>query len=355
MSSEQELKDHVLDLGADFVGIASQSRFEHAPDFSDPKTLLPEFRSVIAFGIAMNRGALEAWFSKRSRRPQILSDQLATDELDRISLQLSRWLERKGHKTVFVAQNGHYNLIGGRPDFSHKHAAVAAGLGRLGLSSNFVQTRHGAAVHITSVLTEAELTPDPLVSDEDSPCHHCKTCLEICPEQAMSRDQEISFVIEGQEHSHQRLDGLRCAWGCAGLSGHHYRIGEYTVGTWSYNDLPRPTGLVEFFGKMLEADRFLRHPKELAEMLLTDGTEYCGNCAKICVGSKKETTALFKMHLNSGPVKIPDDPTLVLNLVTENSKLEKYRIPEEEIKSLFQGFEGDVEATGYAVSEDSAD
>ena len=89
-------------------------------------------------------------------------------------------------------------------------------------------------------------------------------------------------------------------------------------------------------------------------MILTDVTEYCGNCAKICVGSKHETTALFKMHLNSGPVKIPDDPTLVLNLATENSKLEKYRIPEEEIRGLIQGIEGDGDATGYAASKGAA-
>ena len=58
----QELR--VLDLGAEFVGIASRSRFEHAPGFSDPKKLLPDFRSVVALGVAMNRGSLEAWFSK---------------------------------------------------------------------------------------------------------------------------------------------------------------------------------------------------------------------------------------------------------------------------------------------------
>lgn len=166
----------------------------------------------------------------------------------------------------------------------------------------------------------------------------------------MSRDLQVSFVMDGQEHSHQALDGLRCAWGCAGLSGHHYKIGKRAVGTWSYNDLPRPTALAEFFGKLLEADRSLRHPKELAEMILSDGTEYCGNCAKVCVGSKPETTALFKMHLDSGPVKIPDDPTLVLNLVVENAKLEKYRIPEDEIRGLLEGIEGDADASGYAAS-----
>ena len=124
MSLEENIKERVMDLGADFVGIASHSRFEGAPEFSDPQTLLPNYRSVIAFGIAMNRGALEAWFSKRSRRPLVLQDGLATQELDRISLHLSRWLERQGYKTVFVSQNGYYNVMRGRPDFSHKHAAL---------------------------------------------------------------------------------------------------------------------------------------------------------------------------------------------------------------------------------------
>ena len=242
----------------------------------------------------------------------------------------------------------------GRPDFSHKHAAVAAGLGRLGLSSNFVQARYGAAVHLTSVLTEAELRPDPLLNDEDNPCRSCKTCLEICPEQAMSRDVQASFVIEDKEYFHQRLDGLRCAWGCAGLSGHHYKIGKRTVGTWSYNDIERPTGPLEFFGKFQQADRSLRHPKELAEMILTDGTQYCGNCLKICVGSKADVTALFKMHLNSGVVEIPDDPSLVLNLVGANSRLEKYQIPQEEIEALIDEAEGgERTAGGYAQMQDA--
>ncbi len=236
----------------------------------------------------------------------------------------------------------------GQPDFSHKHAAVAAGLGTLGLSSNFVHSQFGAAVHISSILVNAELLPDPLLKDEDNPCHGCKTCIQICPEQAMNKEVQTSFVIEGKEYYHQKLDGLGCAWGCSGLSGHHYKIGNRTVGTWSYNDLPRPTNVVEFYGKFLEADRFLRHPKELAEIIITDGTQYCGNCLKVCVGPKKDTASLFKMHLNSGVVEIPDDPSLILNLTTANNTLEKYHIPDEEILALLQNAENDSTISGYA-------
>lgn len=266
-----------MDLGADFVGIAPHTRFEEAPKWSNPKKYLPHFRSVIAFGIAMNRGALEAWFSKRTRRPLVLQDKLAVEELDKISLKLSRLIERQGFKTAFFSQNGNYNAFRGRPDFSHKHAAVAAGLGRLGLSSNFLHIKYGAAVHISSIITEAELIPDPMVSDEDNPCTECKTCLQICPEQAMRSDIKASFQMDGKTYDHQKLDPLRCAWGCAGLSGHQYMIGKRTVGTWAYNDLPRPTNIYEFSKKFVEADRFQRHPKELAENIICNGTEYCGN------------------------------------------------------------------------------
>ena len=336
MSLEEKVKSRVLELGADFVGIAPRSRFDGAPEWSHPENLLPDFHSVVAFGIAMNRGALEAWFSKRSRRPQVLLDRWATQEVDRIAFYVSRWLERQGVKSLFVAQNFHYNTFRGRPDFSHKHAAMAAGLGRLGLSSLFVHTQFGAAVHLCSVITEAELAPDPLVSDEDDPCHRCKSCINICPVQAISQERTKSFVMEGREYSHQWVNKLSCAWGCGGLSGHQYQIGNRTVGTWSYNDLPMPDDTYQFSSEFVATDRFTRHPMELAEMVITQGTEYCGNCHKVCVGTKKDTTALLKLHLNSGVVKIPDDPTLLLNLKSANARLEKYPIPDEEVVALFQ-------------------
>lgn len=336
MSLEEKIKSRVMELGGDFVGIAPGSRFETAPAFSDPSKLLPDFRSVISFGIAMNRGALEAWFSKRNRRPLVLQDQLATEEVDRISLHLSSWLERQGFKSVFISQNGYYNIYRGRPDFSHKHAAVAAGLGRLGQSSVFVHTKFGAAVHLASVITEAELTPDPVVSDEDDPCDRCNYCVSICPTQAMSLERKNSFIMDGHEHTHQWVDKLRCGWGCAGFSGHQYQIGSRTVGTWAYNDLPMPADRYVFSNEYIEADRFLRHPAEVAEQVITNGTEYCGNCQKICVGSKKDNAALFKLHMNSGVVAIPEEANLLLNVKSANLHLEKYRMPADEVEALVQ-------------------
>jgi hypothetical protein len=36
-------------------------------------------------------------------------------------------------------------------------------------------------------------------------------------------------------------------------------------------------------------------------------------------------------------VEIPEDQSLLLNLTTANTKLEKYHVPEEEIRALLHG------------------
>jgi len=333
MSLAEKAKEFTMGLGADFVGVAPRSRFDSAPSWSDPARLLPGYACVVSFGIAMDRGSLEAWFSKASRRPLVLQSKLATTELDVIAFKLSRWLERQGHKTTYVAQNFHYNLFRGRPDFSHKHAAMAAGLGRLGSSSLLVHPTHGAAVHLGSVITEAEMEPDPILAEEDNPCVGCNICVQICPTRAMEPDRSESFVMAGELYSHYRVDNLKCAWGCAGLTGHQYKISNQTVGTWAYNDLEMPHSAYEFLSKFSEADRRLRHPMEIAEILITNGTEFCGNCSKVCVGSRRGTAAMLKLHMRSGLVQIPEDPTLLYHLKAANESLQPHDIPDE-VKEL---------------------
>ena len=87
--------------------------------------------------------------------------------LDDISFGLTRHLEGEGFASCYIKQNESYNYYNGfKPDFSHKHAAMAAGLGALGVSSLFLHSTFGAAVHLGSVITEAPLDPDRLLDVE---------------------------------------------------------------------------------------------------------------------------------------------------------------------------------------------
>jgi hypothetical protein len=69
-----------------------------------------------------------------------------------------------------------------------------------------------------------------------------------------------------------------------------------------------------------------RHPMELAERIMDPHLQYCGNCHKVCVGDRKRKDDLFKFHVQSGLVDIPDDPTMIAHLEDVNSDLLPYNI-----------------------------
>lgn len=347
LNLEEKIKSKVLELGADFIGIAPHSRFENAPDWSRPENLLPDYGSVISYGITMNRGALKTWFNKKTRRPLTLYHMRCLNQLEQIAMQLSHWLERQGFESTFIAPNGYYNMYRLKPDFSHKHAAVAAGLGKLGHSSNFVHPEFGAAVWLCSVITEADLAPDPMIAADFDPCDGCNICLDICPTKAIAGSKTQSFVMEGREHCHKYVNKGHCIWGCAGYTGHQYKINGRTVGTWSYNNLPVPTkelkaaeergessfvGILDSFKNT--GYRQPRHPMEVAEGLLSQDhvlnidIDYCGYCQKVCAGTLEERRALMELHINSGVVQIPEDPTLLNYLKEYNGGLQPHPIPE---------------------------
>ena len=66
---------------------------------------------------------------------------------------------------------------------SYKHAAEAAGLGRIGMSSLLVTYKYGPRVHLAICLTEAVLKS---TANEDSGgCRYCNICVSKCPSGAL--------------------------------------------------------------------------------------------------------------------------------------------------------------------------
>jgi epoxyqueuosine reductase len=328
MSSLADLtKARAIELGADFVGIASRDRFDGAPRHADPARIMPGYRAIVSYGVAMSHGCLQAWFSKRSRRPQDDFDYRATETLDDVSFELTRYLEREGFASCYINQNEAYNFYNGfKPDFSHKHAAMAAGLGVVGKSSLFVHSKFGAAVHLGSMITEAPLDPDPMIDvDEESPCDDCGYCVRICPVEAIRSKEQEGFIMSGKRYTHHKHDMVRCMIGCDGLDGHEYKIGKKTVGTWSYNsrEVSYPEEALKIIGLN---QRETRHPMELAERIIDPHLQYCGNCQKVCVKDRARKDALFKLHIQSGLVDIPNDPTMMVHLKDANQELVPYDI-----------------------------
>lgn len=180
----REVKDFVLNLGADLVGIAGVSRFESTQNRRAPSNVLPEAQSVVVFVKKMLRGSLE------SPRSEVVTHQnLALyEELNRIGYQLGVFLEQKGFMASMVPPYSPVEMTkeskGMVGVVSLRHVAIEAGLGTMGKNNLLLTPQMGPRVRIGAVVTDAPFVADkPL--DEDL-CSDCHSCIDACPVDALS-------------------------------------------------------------------------------------------------------------------------------------------------------------------------
>ena len=67
---------------------------------------------------------------------------------------------------------------------SMRHAAFNAGLGILGRNTLLINREFGNMVYIGALLIDAEIEPDPIVTDFACP-ENCRLCLDACPVKAL--------------------------------------------------------------------------------------------------------------------------------------------------------------------------
>lgn len=87
-------------------------------------------------------------------------------------------------------QSWDQDKLEGRGDLSHKHAAEAAGLGRLGKNSLLTTPEFGNRVYLVSVVTNLDLEPDPVIEKELCP-QKCTLCIRSCPVGAIKDGQRV--------------------------------------------------------------------------------------------------------------------------------------------------------------------
>jgi hypothetical protein len=97
--------------------------------------------------------------------------------LQMMAIRIAGFLEDEGHDSVPLPASGfrpanRYGL------FSHRHAAVLAGLGEFGLNNLLLTPRYGPRVRLNSIITAAELDPDPLCAERVCLGDECGLCLE---------------------------------------------------------------------------------------------------------------------------------------------------------------------------------
>lgn len=153
-----------------------------------PADMLPEARSVTCYFLPF------AASIGRSNRPgEPCSDQwawayLETNRLiNNLNAHIQAELTRQGYRSAITPATHNFDEKTLKSDWSHRHIAVTAGLGTLGLNRMLI-TDQGCCGRLGSLVTDLLLVPTP--RSEVSACLYmynesCSQCIKNCPQGAL--------------------------------------------------------------------------------------------------------------------------------------------------------------------------
>ncbi len=182
-----EVKRYTKELGADLVGIASAKMLNaFPPDPRYPQTpdrISPYIKSAIVIVQRIPAGA----FRCKSNVPVQYMDMLVLRRMDKIAYRLVEALERDGHPSmVTAAQETDWSYKrASYARLSTRHLGVEAGIGTLGLDVNILTPEFGPRLYLTAVLTELELEPDRIMTEQVCIGESCSRCVHACPSDAV--------------------------------------------------------------------------------------------------------------------------------------------------------------------------
>lgn len=184
------LKEQIVDLlkkeKADLVGIAPVERLREAPEEHKPTDFLSEANSVVVAALHLPH----LLFDKlpETRISYSCQSSIVNELLNAMAYKLSHFLEERGYQAFPIPARGYADK-----DFfgllSHRHAAVAAGLGEFALNNLVITPQYGLRIRFVSIITDAVLEPDEVLSLDlcVNSRHLCSmACINDCPVEALT-------------------------------------------------------------------------------------------------------------------------------------------------------------------------
>lgn len=329
---KNDLVNLAVSMGAADARVADQAALEGPPS-ADPTYVLPEAKAVIAFAVPLGKDWLPDYFGKVTRQVfrQVMYDQYQL--LGKIGEALAARLEADGFRSVSLSPNSVYrkeylkdNIL--VPEFSHRYAAVASGLGTFGWSGNVLVKNHWSAVLLDSVVTTAELNPDPPLPE--GLCDNCRICARVCPWNFVKAKAKQNFTLGGHEYAYNaKGHHMRCGIVCAGLVG---RSQSGSWSSWSPNPYPYEKNDDKLMEVMLHAitnpvtalvrrhvgfdedgrdiwwrKEGLKSRKGVLARPFEDTHPTCCNCALICSGPIEWRKKLMQTLHSFGVVELSTD------------------------------------------------
>ncbi|MFQ5762428.1 MAG: hypothetical protein ACE5PO_05280 [Candidatus Bathyarchaeia archaeon] len=274
MNLTARIRESAMSNGMNLVGVSPVERLSKAPVGRKPRDLLPSARSVVSLSVKIPEGALAA--NRRAYSGvrhaiyvyMLYGYTLLNEKLNTAALQVTRLLEGEGHAAMPIPASGPMDYEALMGAVSHRHAAVAAGLGEFGWNGLLMTPEWGPHVRLVTVLTDAPLEYSPMYGgDRICDPERCKhLCSELCPVGAFG-DTSDRVEIGDRTFEYAKMDHYKCYCGVEGLTAKTLALQP--------QELPAVMGSKEALNALSKGDPWQR--KEMAS-----GGSYCGRCLVHC-------------------------------------------------------------------------
>jgi len=162
-----------------------------SPSHALPTDLLPEAKTVVAYFIPFDEAIIKSNIDgKESSRIWAT----AYIETNKLILDLNTFikdeLQKLGYKSNIIPATHNFDTKKLISDWSHRHVAFIAGLGKFGLN-NMLITDSGCCGRIGSFITDLKIEPTKRESGENCLYKHmnnCKKCVDRCVNNALKVD-----------------------------------------------------------------------------------------------------------------------------------------------------------------------
>lgn len=204
----QKKKDITTEWGVPIVGFAAaddplfaQLKAAVSSTHSLPRELLTSAGTVISFFLPFPKSITSTNIKERLSSRQWAVSYIETNELIRqLGLHLAELFSAAGEEVVGIPATHNWieeKLIS---NWSHRHVAVIAGLGRFGLN-NMLITDKGCCGRVGSLITSAVMEPDSRPAGEACLFKYdgsCKKCVRKCVNEALAEDSFDRFKCYDQ-------------------------------------------------------------------------------------------------------------------------------------------------------------